>query len=98
MSQDDLLRGGTKGRPVYDWDELADATDRCWVVLTGCCKGPVRATLEAGPAGHGQNHRCELTSFALRVSFGSLGPGGPGGLEDRNVGGPVRMPRVRGTS
>jgi error-prone DNA polymerase len=45
------LRGGAKGRPVYDWDELADAADGHWLVLTGCRKGPVRAALETGPRG-----------------------------------------------
>jgi error-prone DNA polymerase len=44
------LRGG-KGRPVYDLDELAEAHDGHWVVLTGCRKGHVPAALNAsGPA------------------------------------------------
>jgi error-prone DNA polymerase len=45
------LRGGAKGRPQYDWDELASAADGHWLVLTGCRKGPVRAALEAGKLG-----------------------------------------------
>jgi error-prone DNA polymerase len=44
-------RGGAKGRPVYDLDELTDLADGRWLVLTGCRKGPVRAALEAGPPG-----------------------------------------------
>ena len=42
------LTGGTKGRPVYDADELADAHDGHWQVLTGCRKGAVPAALAAG--------------------------------------------------
>ena len=42
------LRGGAKGRPVYDYDEVSDAADGHWLVLTGCRKGTVRAALEAG--------------------------------------------------
>ncbi|ROO89312.1 DnaE-like error-prone DNA polymerase [Actinocorallia herbida] len=35
------LRGGEKGRPVYDLDELSEAHDGHWAVLTGCRKGPL---------------------------------------------------------
>ncbi|PZS18456.1 MAG: error-prone DNA polymerase [Pseudonocardiales bacterium] len=42
------LRGGAKGRPVYDLDELAEAADGHWLVLTGCRKGAVRQALEPG--------------------------------------------------
>jgi len=45
------LRGGSKGRPVYDMDELTNAAGNTWLVLTGCRKGPVRAALEAGKYG-----------------------------------------------
>ena len=41
------LGGGTKGRPVYDADELAGAHDGHWLVLTGCRKGAVPAALAA---------------------------------------------------
>jgi error-prone DNA polymerase len=44
-------RGGAKGRPVYDLDELTDLADGHWLVLTGCRKGPVRTALEAGRLG-----------------------------------------------
>jgi error-prone DNA polymerase len=44
-------RGGAKGRPVYDLDELTDLAGGHWLVLTGCRKGPVRAALEAGGLG-----------------------------------------------
>ena len=40
------LRGGEKGRPVYDLDELAEHAGGHWVVLTGCRKGAVRQALE----------------------------------------------------
>ena len=39
------LAGKEKGRPVYDLDELAQAHDGHWVVLTGCRKGAVPKTL-----------------------------------------------------
>jgi len=49
------LRGGEKGRPVYDLEELAAAAEGQWAVLTGCRKGAVRRALEEGgpdAAGH----------------------------------------------
>jgi error-prone DNA polymerase len=42
------LRGGAKGRPVYDLDEISEAAAGDWLVLTGCRKGAVRQALEAG--------------------------------------------------
>jgi error-prone DNA polymerase len=45
------LRGGAKGRPVYDWDEVCDAANGQWLILTGCRKGHVRQALEAGGLG-----------------------------------------------
>jgi error-prone DNA polymerase len=52
------LRGGEKGRPVYDPAELAQAHDGHWVILTGCRKGAVPAALATadtavGSAGSG---------------------------------------------
>ncbi|WP_372967033.1 error-prone DNA polymerase [Microbacterium sp.] len=44
------LRGGEKGRPVYDLDELAATAEGHWTILTGCRKGGVRRGLEAGDA------------------------------------------------
>jgi len=44
-------RGGAKGHPVYDLDELTELAGGHWLVLTGCRKGPVRAALEAGEPG-----------------------------------------------
>ncbi|MBV9487589.1 MAG: error-prone DNA polymerase, partial [Frankiaceae bacterium] len=44
-------RGGAKGRPVYDLDELTDLAAGRWLVLTGCRKGLVRAALEAAGGG-----------------------------------------------
>ena len=45
------LRGGAKGRPVYDLDELTEAANGHWLVLTGCRKGSVRKALVAGGGG-----------------------------------------------
>ena len=45
------LRGGSKGRPVYDLDELTAAADGHWLVLTGCRKGSVRKAISS--AGYG---------------------------------------------
>ncbi|MDQ2748273.1 MAG: error-prone DNA polymerase [Actinomycetota bacterium] len=42
------LRGGAKGRPVYDPEELAELPNGHWLVLTGCRKGSVRQALEDG--------------------------------------------------
>jgi error-prone DNA polymerase len=55
------LRGGSKGRPCYDIDEITEAANGGppgkrgaadggghWLVLTGCRKGAVRQALEAG--------------------------------------------------
>ncbi len=42
------LRGGEKGRPVYDLDDLAVQAGGHWAVLTGCRKGAVRRALERG--------------------------------------------------
>ncbi|MFB7252178.1 error-prone DNA polymerase [Microbacterium sp. NPDC056234] len=44
------LRGGEKGRPRYDIDELAASADGHWTILTGCRKGAVRRGLAAGDA------------------------------------------------
>ncbi|MDJ0335088.1 error-prone DNA polymerase [Salinibacterium sp. G-O1] len=44
------LRGGEKGRPVYDLEELAAQADGHWIVLTGCRKGAVRRSLSQGDA------------------------------------------------
>jgi error-prone DNA polymerase len=43
------LRGGAKGRPVYDMDELAELSGDNWLILTGCRKGSVRQALEPEP-------------------------------------------------
>ncbi|MFT4030765.1 MAG: PHP domain-containing protein, partial [Protaetiibacter sp.] len=44
------LRGGEKGRPVYELDGLAQLGEGHWAVLTGCRKGAVRHALETGGA------------------------------------------------
>ena len=43
------LRGGEKGKPVYDPSELAEAHDGHWMILTGCRKGAVRQALQGFP-------------------------------------------------
>ncbi|TXK17625.1 error-prone DNA polymerase [Homoserinibacter sp. GY 40078] len=44
------LRGGEKGRPVHVLEELGEAADGRWAILTGCRKGAVRRALETGGA------------------------------------------------
>ncbi|MEO6502332.1 MAG: error-prone DNA polymerase [Jatrophihabitantaceae bacterium] len=58
------LRGGAKGRPVYDLDELAELSDDNWLVLTGCRKGSVRQALE-GTVGSGAPDGLNYGTFAL---------------------------------
>ncbi|WOF21810.1 error-prone DNA polymerase [Microbacterium betulae] len=48
------LRGGEKGRPLYDPDELSERSDGNWAVLTGCRKGSVRQALEGALRGSGR--------------------------------------------
>ncbi len=58
------LRGGEKGRPVYDRDELAQAHDGHWVILTGCRKGAVPAALAtAGPQAAARELRALAGTF-----------------------------------
>lgn len=42
------LAGGEKGRPVYRLEELAEAAEGHWLILTGCRKGAVRRALGSG--------------------------------------------------
>ncbi|MHB1930771.1 MAG: PHP domain-containing protein, partial [Acidimicrobiales bacterium] len=49
------LAGGTKGKPTFDLDTLADAHSGHWLVTTACRKGVVPAALIAeGPAAAGR--------------------------------------------
>jgi error-prone DNA polymerase len=48
------LRGGEKGKPSYDLEELA-AGSADWFVLTGCRKGLVRQALERGGPATGRD-------------------------------------------
>ncbi|MET0990170.1 MAG: PHP domain-containing protein, partial [Glaciihabitans sp.] len=48
------LGGEEKGRPVYDLNELSDASGGAWSVLTGCRKGPVRQALVSGGVANGE--------------------------------------------
>ncbi|MBX3099744.1 MAG: error-prone DNA polymerase [Salinibacterium sp.] len=54
------LRGGEKGRPVYDLEGLAEWAGGHWIILTGCRKGSVRAALAAERAGDELDHLIEL--------------------------------------
>ncbi|MBC7591292.1 MAG: error-prone DNA polymerase [Salinibacterium sp.] len=54
------LRGGEKGRPVYDLEELAAQADGHWIILTGCRKGAVRRALIRGDAPAELDHLVEL--------------------------------------
>ena len=46
-----LLRGQEKGKPIYEWADLADRHGGHWQVLTGCRKGAVpKALVDHGPA------------------------------------------------
>ncbi|MGN6609804.1 MAG: error-prone DNA polymerase [Jatrophihabitans sp.] len=54
------LRGGAKGRPVYDIDEIADASNDHWLVLTGCRKGAVRRALDHGGVDAARRARADL--------------------------------------
>ena len=62
------LEGGEKGRPIFTLDALAAAANGHWLVLTGCRKGAVPATLmEAGPRAASR----ELARRFLIEGFGS---------------------------
>jgi error-prone DNA polymerase len=45
------LRGGAKGRPVYDFDELSELSNDNWLILTGCRKGAVQQALSGNGFG-----------------------------------------------
>ncbi|MDQ1731585.1 MAG: error-prone polymerase [Pseudonocardiales bacterium] len=45
------LRGGAKGRPVYELDELAELAGGNWLILTGCRKGAVQQALSSAGFG-----------------------------------------------
>lgn len=45
------LRGGEKGRPRYDLDDLVESAGGHWTILTGCRKGGVRRGLDQGDPG-----------------------------------------------
>ncbi len=56
------LRGGAKGRPVHDIDEITEAAAGHWLVLTGCRKGSVRQALDSGGMEAARRARDELIS------------------------------------
>ncbi|MER5864932.1 error-prone DNA polymerase [Kitasatospora sp. NPDC002040] len=60
------LAGGVKGRPAYDFAELAAAHRGEWAVLTGCRKGRVPAALAAAGA--------EAAERELRTLAEAFGP------------------------
>ncbi len=58
------LRGREKGRPIYDWEELASLHGDRWVVLTGCRKGAVPSALvHHGPAAAARQLQRLIDSF-----------------------------------
>ncbi|WP_424936002.1 MULTISPECIES: error-prone DNA polymerase [Bacteria] len=58
------LRGGVKGRPQYEWEDLAGRAGGHWTILTGCRKGGVRRALDAGgPGAAGQALRFLVDLF-----------------------------------
>lgn len=81
------LRGGEKGRPVYDLDELAERAEGHWVVLTGCRKGAVRRALAAsGPSGAAAELDRLVALFgrdAVHVEL--IDHGGPADTRDNDV-------------
>jgi error-prone DNA polymerase len=85
------LRGGEKGRPVYDLDELAERAggpgDPGWAVLTGCRKGAVRRALaERGAAGAADELDRLVTLFgrsAVHVEL--MDHGNPADSRDNDV-------------
>ncbi|WP_105565035.1 error-prone DNA polymerase [Microbacterium halophytorum] len=69
------LRGGEKGRPLYDLDELAELGRGHWAVLTGCRKGAVGRALAGPIAGGGAD-----LSAAERAMGGLVDRFGPDGV------------------
>ncbi len=66
------LRGGAKGRPIYDEvEELAARADGHWLILTGCRKGAVRRALDSGGADAAEQQRSLNSS---RTSGGTTSP------------------------
>ena len=58
------LVGHEKGRPVYDLDDLGNASGGHWMILTGCRKGSVRRALaRGGPGMAGQELRRLIDRF-----------------------------------
>ncbi|HEX8092970.1 error-prone DNA polymerase [Jatrophihabitans sp.] len=59
------LRGGAKGRPVYDLDELTELSNDNWLILTGCRKGSVRQALEGSANSGSDLTGADYGTFAL---------------------------------
>jgi len=79
------LKGGQKGRPVYDLDMLAAEADDNWAVLTGCRKGTVRTALDReGPEGAERELRRLISLFGQRNVFVELTDHGLPEDTDRN--------------
>lgn len=62
---DGQLAGAEKGRPIYDLEQLAHASNGEWLILTGCRKGAVRQALAAAatPAEGAQAAAAELAEL-----------------------------------
>jgi error-prone DNA polymerase len=66
------LRGGAKGRPVYDLNELTELAGDNWLVLTGCRKGSVRQALEGTANSGASGSNAAYGTFALDPARGAL--------------------------
>ena len=61
------LRGGEKGRPVYDPEELGELAGGHWVVLTGCRKGAVRQGLDTSRSDYSTAKSAEELDRLVRL-------------------------------
>ncbi|HEU0206782.1 MAG TPA: error-prone DNA polymerase [Pseudolysinimonas sp.] len=61
------LRGGEKGRPVYDLEELGELAGGHWVVLTGCRKGAVRRGLDTSRSDYSTTKSAEELDRLVRL-------------------------------
>jgi len=61
------LRGGEKGRPEYDLEELGELAGGHWVVLTGCRKGAVRQGLDTSRSDYSTAKSAEELDRLVRL-------------------------------
>lgn len=70
---------GSKGAPVYDLDNVADAAGGHWLILTGCRKGALRQALSQGGPARAQQVLRELADRfdPANLAVELLVPAGP---------------------